>query len=293
MSREFAAVNVTIWGDPDFRALPPAAQHLYLLLWTAPALSYCGVHDWRPGRLSVLSQGYVAEHVQTVADCLIARHFIVVDKQSEEVLVRSWARFDGLLKQPRMAVSYASSYAAVASPTLRQVLAYETQKMAETQPELICWRDHRLTNILGHPSISAKDLPTPRDPFGPGSDPRLALACPQFGPNATSVCPPAQTPPTPAPAPTPTNNKRESAKRAASIVIPDTWQPTETHRDYASTNGIDLSAEVFKFRNHAIANDRRQVRWDATFSTWLAKTKDYAPKQSPRALRDDIPESCR
>lgn len=86
---------------------------------------------------------------------------------------------------------------------------------------------------------------------------------------------------------------KRGVKRGAETPIPDAWQPTAVHRDYALSNGVDLSSEVFKFRNHAIANDRRQVRWDATFSTWLAKAKDYAPKQSPRAHRDDIPEAWR
>jgi hypothetical protein len=47
MAREFGRVNVTIWQDPDWRALPFPAQHLYLLLWTHPLLTYCGVLDGR------------------------------------------------------------------------------------------------------------------------------------------------------------------------------------------------------------------------------------------------------
>ena len=77
MARDFASVNVAIWADPEWRALPPAAQHLYLLLWTSPGLSYCGVHDWRPGRLAALSNGFIAEHIETAQACLTARHILV------------------------------------------------------------------------------------------------------------------------------------------------------------------------------------------------------------------------
>src|SRR5690348_13230577 len=90
MSRKFGSVNVEIWNDPAFRALPPAAQHLYLLLWTAPNLSFCGVHDWRPGRLTHLSTGFTEDHTRIVANCLTAHHFLVIDEATEEVLVRSW-----------------------------------------------------------------------------------------------------------------------------------------------------------------------------------------------------------
>jgi DNA gyrase inhibitor GyrI len=39
---------------------------------------------------------------------------------------------------------------------------------------------------------------------------------------------------------------------------------------------VQLDAEVFKFRNHAHANDRRQANWNASFSQWLAKSREYS-----------------
>ena len=179
MPRIFAKVNAGIWGDPDFRALPPAAQHLYLTLWTSPDLTFCGTHDWRPARLTGLSSGWTADHVRTIAACLEARHFLVIDNATEEALIRSWARFDETVKQPRLAVSYVNAYNSTASPALRSVLVHETKKMRDLWPELSCWHDQRVTEILSHPSVSAKDLPTPDDPFGDGVGSALALGLPQ------------------------------------------------------------------------------------------------------------------
>lgn len=68
--------------------------------------------------------------------------------------------------------------------------------------------------------------------------------------------------------------KRRSPERP----IPDDWQPTQTHRDYAAEHRLDLDKEIFKFRNHATANDRRQRNWNAAFSTWLARAEEFAPK---------------
>lgn len=179
MPRIFAKVNAGIWGDPDFRALPPAAQHLYLQLWTSPDLSFCGVHDWRPARLTGLSSGFSADHVRSVADCLSARFFVVQDEGTEEILVRSWARFDETLKQPRLAISYVNAYATVASPNLRAVLVHETAKMQKMWPELACWTDARVLEVLSHPAVSARALPTPDDPFGDGFGDGFALGLPQ------------------------------------------------------------------------------------------------------------------
>lgn len=283
MARDFASVNVAIWADPEWRALPPAAQHLYLLLWTSPGLSYCGVHDWRPGRLAALSNGFTAEHIETVAACLTARHFLVIDDDTEEALVRSWARFDGLMKKPRMAVSFASAYASVASATLRMVLVREVEKIREESPELSCWGDSRVAQILSHPSVAAKDLPTPSDPFTDGFTEGLPMGLPQ---TAASVC----LPPTPAPAPAPnTSTPRgtlELNKRAQEHPIPEDWQPTPKHAEVAKERGLDLAEQAFRFRNHAIANDRRQRNWNATFNTWLSKATEYAP-QKTKATGDE------
>lgn len=64
--------------------------------------------------------------------------------------------------------------------------------------------------------------------------------------------------------------------------LPHDWTPTEKHQEYASRFGLTLDREVFKFRNHAEANDRRQANWNAAFSQWLANAAEWSrPKQQP------------
>jgi hypothetical protein len=218
MPRDHARVNLTIWTDPDFRALPPAAQHLYLTLWTAPELTYCGVHDWRPARLTGLSHGFTAEHIETVAQCLESRHFLVIDRSTEECLIRSWARFDGIMKQPRMAISFVHAYAATASPMIRQVLAYELCKIREESPNLSCWGDKRVAEVLEHPSISAKDLDPIEDPFGDDFAPGLDMGLPQTqGKVWGSVCTPST------PAPTPATNSEQNPSTDVDDEFDDFW----------------------------------------------------------------------
>lgn len=71
-------------------------------------------------------------------------------------------------------------------------------------------------------------------------------------------------------------NKKERT-RPTSRLRPD-WQPTAAHKEYALANRLDLTFEAMKFRNHAEANDRRQVSWDAAFSNWLLSSKKRAPQ---------------
>lgn len=285
MPREFAKTNLEMWSDPDFRALPPAAQHLYLVLWTSPDLSYCGVHDWRPGRLAARSAGFTGEHIQKVADSLIARHFLVADLETEEILVRSWARWDGLLKQPRMAVSYATAYAVVASTTLRAVLVHETQKMRKRHPDLACWKDQRVAGILEHPSVSAKDLPTPEDPFGDGFGDGFALGLPQTPPRVWgSVC----TPPTTATATATSNSSTERADkppaaRKRASALPEDFAPNDTNRRIAAEHRVDLDQMLPQFIDHHTAKGSTFKDWHAALNTWIRRER---PSERPAPTRD-------
>lgn len=290
MARDHARVNVTIWGDPDFRALPAPAQHLYLTLWTAPKLSYCGVHDWRPGRIAARSTGLTADDVETIAQCLEARHFFVIDRDTEECLIRSWVKFDGLMKQPRMAVSCIKAYADIESDVIRGVLVDELRKVRTESPELACWGDSRVQEVLDHDTLSAKGLPVPSDPFGDGFTPGFGLSLAQ---SRDGVSTGVSTPPTPAPAPAPYScssglpaevgqeKPRSASRKRPAKPLPEDWKPTETHRSTAETRGIDLEREAEQFRLHAEANDRRQVNWNAAFSQWLNNARGGIATKAP------------
>ena len=282
MARDFASVNVEIWSDPEWRTLPPAAQHLYLLLWTSPGLSYCGVHDWRPGRLAALSRGFTAEHIDTVAATLSARHFLVIDEDTEEVLIRSWARFDGLMKKPRMAVSYANAYAAVASADLRSVMAHETAKLREMLPELSCWGDPRVAAILSHPAVSAKDLPTPSDPFADGFATAFTQGLPQ---TAGDVCQGTYLPPTPAPTPTPSTSTPRAPRDKRGVRIPDDFAVSDEMREWAKEKGfgsLDLDGiteEFVDFWKGVAGSKGVKLDWPGTWRNWIRrKATDTRPR---------------
>jgi len=229
MARDHARVNVAIWGDPDFRGLPQQAQHLYLLLWSSPGLTYCGTHDWRPARLAGLAGGWTREDVEAAGACLAARYFVVIDDEREEILLRSWIRFDGLMKQPRMAVSCVTAYAETASDLIRSVVVSELRRVHEETPSLACWTDRRVAEVLEHPAAEPKGWPTPEDPFGDGFTPGFTPGLAQTYPlGLGSVSGRATPSPSPAPysllLPGSEEVQRSSGSKPSRPAQPDTFE---------------------------------------------------------------------
>lgn len=135
MAREYARVKVTIWADTDFRSLTPKAQHLYFMLLTSPNLNMAGIADWRPQRIVRMAAGWTTSAVTNAAEELEDRGFIVIDEDSEEVLVRSFVRHDGVLKSPNITRAMVKDYAAAGSDLIRETIAQEVQRGAREEPD--------------------------------------------------------------------------------------------------------------------------------------------------------------
>lgn len=161
MAREFAKTRLTIWSDDDFTDLSPEAQHLYFVLKTS-SLSYCGVGDWRPGRLAKRARDWTEERVRAAAAELIEQLYILVDESTEEVLVRSFIRHDEVLKQPTLAVSMANAHADIASPILRRAVVFELVRLRDEFPDLKGWSSSRATELLSRPSVDPSTYPLGR-----------------------------------------------------------------------------------------------------------------------------------
>lgn len=285
MSREHAQIKLAIWADDEFRDLSPGAQHLYFVLLTSPALSYCGVTDWRPKRIAAAANGWTATDVEQAAKELADRLYLVVDDDTEEVLIRSFLRNDGLMARERMATAMAKAYSTVASPRLRGVLVHELKRLHSEQPSLTGWSSERAVELLSKPSVDpsamASVMALTTAPAMPSAEP-LAMALPMetvmdpptpssllLAPAPSSLLPPVPT----VPAETP--NELSGRKRPATRMPPG-WNPSENHRKYAAEHGIDLSHEERQFREWVKSKDQRYANWNSGFSTWLGNTKKWA-----------------
>lgn len=292
MSRDFAHTNTTIWNDDDWRALPYPAQHLYQMLWTHPSLTYCGVADWRPARLAPMAGGLSVDLIERLADCLESRHFIVRDDDSEEVLLRSWVRFDGLMRKPRMSISWVKAYAATSSHTIRGVVVSEGLKLRDREPDLACWTDDRVLDVLSQNAIPVRDLPAVCDPFEGLFADDLRSVCDPFAANATSGLRSVYTPPTHSPAHAPysgslpTGDAAQSTANTRGMRIPEGWEPSDELRRQmtAERPEVNIDAEVLKFVDYWKAKtgkDATKLDWPATFRNWIRNARVEQPRSRP------------
>ena len=136
MARLQANVYLTIWTDPDFRQLSTDAQWLYFTMLTHESLNYCGVMDWRPARLAKMNADMSVERVQQAAWELAQKRFVAVDPETEEALVRSFVRHDGVLKFPNTTKGLVRQYGGIASMLLLELVSLEVARAIKEKPEL-------------------------------------------------------------------------------------------------------------------------------------------------------------
>lgn len=219
--KDHSEINLAIWGDDDWLDLTPPAQHLYFVLWTSPQLSYCGAGEWHPGRIAAMSNGWTPQSVETAGSELSHSLFLVVDTSTEEFLLRSWIKHDGLWRKPNMAVSMANARAALASRTLRGVVVHEVQKIkarneadAKADKEVVVsagWGRPAVKELLSQKAVDPASLepftpgltPTPTPPLTPGPTPGLTVK------RGDGVNPPSNPGPTPTPSPLLNSNSKE------------------------------------------------------------------------------------
>lgn len=230
MAREHAQIKLSLWADDDVRGLTPAAQHLYFVLLTAPTLSYCGVADWRPNRIAGLAKGWTAGQVEVAAAELVESLFILVDSDTEEVLVRSFVRNDGLMKQPKMATAMSSAHAAVSSSALRGVVVHELIRLQKDFPDLKGWGSERAADLLGKVSIDPSTYPLGKG-FSKGSV-------------KGKPTPSGKGSPTPAPSPTPTPAPYEVLRTSRADSAPEINGGTVVAAwiDASKANGVQPSS---------------------------------------------------
>ena len=58
--------------------------------------------------------------------------------------------------------------------------------------------------------------------------------------------------------------------KRGSRPISDEDKPTDKHREFAKSLGIDVGPEWGKFKNYCLAHDKRYANFEAAFRNWLA-----------------------
>lgn len=101
MARDYARIMTAIWKNREFRALSEQQQRAYLFLVTQPDISAAGVLPLRVRRWSDCASTSTPDGLAQLFKELEAGRFIVVDWDKEELLIRSFIRWDGGFNNPK------------------------------------------------------------------------------------------------------------------------------------------------------------------------------------------------
>lgn len=129
MARSFAAVYTRIWADPEWRDLGVDAQHLYLLLLSQDNLNLAGVIPYQLRRWSNCAAGWDTDTVAKALDQLAQQRFVLVDEDTEEVLIRTMIRNDGAYRAPGSLKAILTLAVGAQSSAIRSELAVELGKL--------------------------------------------------------------------------------------------------------------------------------------------------------------------
>ncbi|MGQ4340350.1 hypothetical protein ACN6LF_005219 [[Kitasatospora] papulosa] len=129
MARGHGRILTSIWEDTDFLALDEPEQRLYLFLISQPNLNHAGLLDLTLRRWSRKARGLTVADLEKRIGILEGARFIVVDDDTEELLIRSFVRNDGVWKQPKVMGAMVSGALEISSWRLRSALLAEVDRI--------------------------------------------------------------------------------------------------------------------------------------------------------------------
>lgn len=283
MARDRASIRIDMWGDGDWRDLSQDAQHLYMLLLSHPKLSYAGVTEWHPGKLAAMTNGVDASQVVASGSVLESHGFIVVEPSTDEVLVRSFIKHDGLMKQPKLVVSMTTAYAAVASRRIQLVIAHEVQKMRDREPDLRAWGVKQVQTVLdakgsGWAEVGVELTPGFTPAVTPGVTPNGGQGLAEPTTTATA-----------------TSSKEDSAAKRGSR-IPEDFSISEAMRKWAAKEvplvDLDRFLEPFKDYWRGVPGAKGvKLDWVGTWRNDMRKKQEFAERDGVKPAGSPDPNA--
>jgi hypothetical protein len=153
--RRFAQLEICIWRDKDFRKCSGATQRVFMLLFSQAELSWAGVLTLAVKRWANMAADTTENDVEAALAELVERRFVVIDEETQELLVRAFIRRDeGWKNSKKMWPPVRQAALQVESQKLRQAIAKELGRLPHDLrpndvPEVI--RELVFTDLNGDP----------------------------------------------------------------------------------------------------------------------------------------------
>lgn len=284
--RSHGRILVSIWRDRDFIARSVAAQRCYMMLLAQKDINNAGVQPLMVRKWAKASEETAEADIVRALNELQAHRFVCYDTDTEELLIRSFIRNDGIAKQPNVLKNALRVAPQTESPRLRAALADELDSLrrkdasevaSEIRPEgfgnpFETLPGSETENPRSNPSETLPEGFNPsgtlREPCGDGVGEGVTkqVISPFVGSHSLVE--------------TSENNEKRM------ILIPDDWAPNDLHRAKYQRPDIDEFAD--SFRDHAASTGRRchgRAGWDAAFSNWVRKSKQRSANGSTTDAR--------
>ena len=266
---EYGKIFKRVWGDADFKALTCQQQLLYLKLVSQTDISLAGVLTLATIRWAGQTAGVTDKDIARTLAELEAARFIVCDRETQEVLVRSYVRNDLGWRSSKTMKAVKAAVGRILSPRLRGVISAEllkvdTSGLSDRKSETYElspreYIDSVIRDLVDENPPVDTPCDTPSDGASRSGPLTHALANANANANAN------------APA------RERTTTRAHQL--PDDWQPKpETVAAMsAAMPGVDFRLEHAKFRDHYKSSGKAMKDWDATWRNWMRRVKEFAP----------------
>lgn len=174
MPRTEARVFADVWDDDDWCSLSRNERATYVQLLTLPDLAHCGVVPLREERWAEMAH-ISLDDLRMDLKGLETINWIVIDQRAGELFVRSLARRDKILRQPKMWNAFAAPIKHIWSTRIRAALLAElirtrdegdvNKGIASKLDELIAAIEAQLNRVSGRhlASVSASHPDTDAD----------------------------------------------------------------------------------------------------------------------------------
>lgn len=273
MARNYSNIVTDIWGkDDDFKALPSSAQRVYLMLFSQRDISAAGVLAITLTRWASYAADTSVASILSDVDTLVRGSYIVLDRDTDEILVRSFIRWDKGYRNPKRRPVLLDAIANVQSRAIRAAIDVELARLDATPSDVEAAANPHVNTLFDTQSDTLSDRQFQKTPMSNGAYP--SPQSPDRNPDSLRSSS-ARASTKSAPGGTIATRTTGAAKGSR---IPDDFQVTDEMREWAKAKAPRCGAadhEAFvDYYKAAPGAKGVKLDWVATWRNWMRKENE-------------------
>lgn len=287
MGRSQANLKLDVFDG--LRGLSKDAKLLYFALLVEPTVNQAGVGALRERRWAKDTE-LTATEVGKALQELDAKYYVLVDEDTEEVLVRTIIRRDGVAEQPNLLWAACRAAPLLRSVRLRRVLAAELRKLPPKPPPTQGKNGRLYEHPDPHATADAIDPAPSPDPTLEGFDNGSQTVVEPFSnPSKTEGFEKGSRTPGGGGGGGSTSRTADvdfvpTAPRKRGTRIPDDFEPTPAMITWAraTTPDVDPKWATEKFADYwqsKAGKDALKIDWPKTWKNWMRTEQEQAARR--------------